>query len=118
MIVARSIKVEPYITKGDLESTEPTKFLLKTLSAMDVASFQDSIMSSDKQQVSFVRMQDLLKKALVGWENLKDESDQLVKFSLKDADANLNLLPAEVIAELIEHVMKVNFPGDESEKNS
>ncbi len=117
MIVARSIKVEPYITKGDLESTEPTKFLLKPLSAMDVAEFQDSIMSNEKQTVSFVRMQGLLKKALVGWENLKDESEALVKFNLKDADANLNLLPAEVIAELIEHVMKVNFPGDDDEKN-
>lgn len=118
MIVARTIKVEPYITKGDLDSTEPTKFMLKTLSAMDVAEFQDSIMSNEKQVVSFVRMQGLLKKALVGWENLKDADGGVVKFSLKDADANLNVLPAEIIAELIEHVMKVNFPGDEDEKNS
>lgn len=117
MIVARTIKVEPYIVKEDRESTEPTKFMLKTLSAMDVAEFQDSIMSNDKQQVSFVRMQALLKKALTGWENLKDADGGVVKFSLKDADSNLNALPAEVIAELIEHVMKTNFPGEDDEKN-
>lgn len=117
MIIGRTLKTNNYICKGDDEN--PTKFLLKTLSAMDVAEFQDGLMSEGKATFSVTSMYELLKKALVGWENFQGEDDLPIKFNPKDANANLDKLPASIIMELCEEVMRSNFPDPEGnlEKN-
>lgn len=121
MIIARTIKTESYVCKADREnpSEEQTKFMLKTLSAQDVASFQDSLLVDGKTNFSITSMHSLLKQSLVGWENFTDESNGQVKFDRKDSSANLDRIPQEVIMELCEHIMATNFPDPEGklEKN-
>lgn len=122
MIVARTIETKNYVCKVDRENPaeEQTRFLLKTLSAQDMASFQDRLLAKGENSYSMSAMQGLLLQALVGWENFQNADGKPVKFNLKDKQSNLDLLPSEVLMELVEAVMKANFPDadGELEKNS
>lgn len=121
MIVARTIQTENYVCKEDMSNPveDQTKFLLKTLSATDMAQFQDKMLAKGENSFSMTAMQSLLLKALVGWQNFQDAEGKPVKFNMKDPAANLDLLPQEILMELVEAVMKANFPSadGETEKN-
>ena len=105
-----------YILKEDRELAEDlqTTFKLKTLSATEAASLQDSMMEQKNYSANLL---EAIRMALKGWDNLKDADGKLVKYvsekkTGKWLDQNFDVLAQSWLMELGSEILKQTYPDE------
>ena len=106
-----------YVPKSERKRADPSTFLMKPLSMRDTIEVERWILGNQKGEISpFELHLKILKKSLVGAENLGDEWEE-------DEDGTvsgefINRFPADVRSELVNQVWESASVSEEEEGNS
>jgi hypothetical protein len=109
------IAPEWYTPEQDGEEGDKTKFHLQPLTSMQHAEmFATCCIEDGMVHLSDKSVQVCLKYGLIGWENFKDESGELIEFSR----ILISKVPGDTLFELAGRIFKTSMLGDTDKKKS
>lgn len=112
----KALKPEFYVPITERDSSTPTRFMLRPLDGierLDVAFYRDDF---GNISLSSNAAKSALKYGLMGWENFMNEDGSPVLYTA-DRDANMKLLPAELVVELATEIWVRSVLTEEERKN-
>jgi len=104
-----------FITEGDKDDDEPTKFKLKAMDGQQYMGVMAEGNETPEGNITFSdrTMRFTLKHGLVGWSNFNDADGKEIKFSR----LNFGRIPVGTLTEIFTEIINRSSPDEDDSKN-